>query len=470
MSRTIDIDPVTRIEGHAKVHIEIGDNDQVDAAYFHIMEFRGFEKFVEGMQIELMPTLTTRICGTCPHAHHLVASKAVDKAFGVEPPRAALLLRDLLNVGSFIHSHGVHFFALAGPDLLLGIDAPAAKRNLMGLLEAAPDLAGKALRLRSLGSKIVEAIGGRGTHPVTSVAGGMAISLTPEKREALKKQAAEALELTKVAVAEGKKALVAKKELLSILPLATHNMGTVKEGTLDLYDGVLRTTRPDKSIALDMNVDDYRDYLYEEATKYSYSKQVFFKDPNGTAAAYRVGPLARLNVADNISTPLAAAELAQFKEKVGDPCNFTVMNHYARLIELLHCAERAVEILDDDEIISDNVKTKITNSPKPAIAHIEAPRGVLIHDFDVDENGIMKGANLLVATQHNISSINATVKAAAQHFMDKPEEEMLNGIEFAIRCYDPCLSCSTHQVGQMPLDVTITHSGEFVRKLTRHTR
>jgi F420-non-reducing hydrogenase large subunit len=275
------------------------------------------------------------------------------------------------------------------------------------------------------------------------------------------------LELTKVAVQEGKKALVAKKELLSILPLATHNMGTVREGALDLYDGVLRVRRPDKSVASEFPASDYRDFLFEKATKFSYSKQVFFKDPSGKPAAYRVGALARLNAADSITTPLASAELQQFKSKVGNPCNFTVMNHYARLIELLYCAEKAVELLDDDEIVNPNVKVKVTSSPKPAIAHIEAPRGVLIHDYDVDENGIMKGANLIVATQHNISSINATIKAAAQHFLKEPDDVLLNGIEFSVRCYDPCLSCSTHQVGRMPLDVTITHDGQVVRRIKR---
>ena len=467
MSRTINIDPVTRIEGHAKIHIDINDSNQVDSAFFQVLEFRGFERFVEGMQVELMPTLTTRICGTCPHAHHLVASKAVDAAFGVTPPRAAVLQRELLNAGSYIHSHGVHFFALAGPDLLLGIDAPAEKRNIMGLLEAAPDLASKALQLRSLGQKIAETIGGRGTHPVTSVGGGMAQPLSADKRETLKKMAAEALELAKVAMQEGKKALVARKELLSIMPLATHNMGTVREGNLDFYEGVLRVRRPDGSMATEFSASEYRSHIFEEATKYSYTKQVFFKDPAGKTAAYRVGPLARINCVEGISTPLASAELVQFKEKVGDPCNFTVMNHYARLIELLYAAEKAVELLEDDEIVSTNVKTKLTNTPKPAIAHVEAPRGVLIHDYDVDENGIMKGANLLVATQQNISSINASIKAAAQHFMDQSDDVLLNGIEFAVRCYDPCLSCSTHQVGQMPLDVTITNEGNVVRRVKR---
>lgn len=467
MSRTIEIDPVTRIEGHAKVRVEIGDDNTVNAAYFHILEFRGFERFVQGMQVEMMPTITTRICGTCPHAHHLVAAKAVDRVFSVTPPRPAVLLRELLNCASYIHSHAVHFFALAGPDLLLGIDSPAEKRNLMGLLEAAPDLAGKALRLRSLGQRIAETVGGRGTHPVAAVAGGMAVALSPEKRETLKKQAAEALELAKVAVQEGKKALVSNKELLSILPLATHNLGTVREGSLDLYDGMIRARRPDGSVALDFAAEDYRSYMFEEAVPYAYSKQVFFKDPSGKPAAYRVGPLARLNCAESISTPLAAAELVQFKEKVGNPCNFTVMNHYARLIELLYCAEKAVELLDDDDIVSPDVKVKTTATPKSAVAHIEAPRGVLIHDYDVDENGIMRGANLIVATQHNVSSINASIKAAAQLFIDKPDNHLLNGIEFAIRCYDPCLSCSTHQVGQMPIEVTVSKNGDVLRTVRR---
>lgn len=467
MSRTITIDPVTRIEGHAKIHLEVGDDNKVGTAFFHVMEFRGFERFVQGMQVELMPTITTRICGTCPHAHHLVGAKTVDRVFSVTPPRAALLQRKLLNAGSMIHSHSIHFFALAGPDLLLGLGAPPEKRNLVGLLEAAPDLAGKALRLRTLGQKIAEIVGGRGTHPVTAVAGGMAGPLTAERRDTLKGLAAEALELAKVATEEGKKALTAKKELLSLLPLPVHNMGTVREGTLDLYDGVLRVRRPDYSDAAEFPAEDYRKFIFEEAVKFSYTKQTFFKDPNGKPAVYRVGPLARLNAADAIETPLANAELAQFKEKCGKPCSFTVMGHYARLIELLFHAELAVQLLEDDEIVSDNVKAKITATPKSAVAHIEAPRGTLIHDYQVDENGIMQGANFIVATQHNIACINASIKAAAESFISKPDNELLNGIEFAVRCYDPCLSCSTHAVGKMPLEVDITRNGELVRRVRR---
>lgn len=467
MSRTIEIDPVTRIEGHAKVHINLGDDNKVETAYFHVLEFRGFERFVQGMQVELMPTITTRICGTCPHAHHLVGAKTVDKVFSVTPPRAAILQRELLNAGSIIHSHAVHFFALAGPDLIFGLGAPAETRNLVGLLDAAPELATKVLRLRSLGQHIAETIGGRGTHPVAAVAGGMTMALTKERREKLRGLAKEALELTKVAMLEGKKALAKNKELLSILRLPVHNMGTVKDGDVDLYDGQLRVRRPDGTIALEFDIEDYKKYIFEEAVPFSYAKQTFFRDPNGTPAVYRVGPLARLNAADSMSTEGADEELRQFKEKCGSPSDFTVMNHYARLIELLNSAERAVEILEDDEIVSTNVKARITATPKSAVAHVEAPRGVLIHDYDVDENGIVQGANLVVATQHNISSINASIKAATETFINKPEAELLNGIEFAIRCWDPCLSCSTHQLGQMPIDIEIYQNGQIQRRIRR---
>lgn len=467
MSRTIEINPVTRIEGHGKVHLEIGDDNKVSGAYMHVLEFRGFEKFVQGMQVEQMPTLTTRICGTCPHAHHLVSAKTVDRVFSVTPPRTAVLLRELLNTGSIIHSHAIHFFALAGPDLLLGLGAPAGKRNLMGLLEIAPELAGQALRLRSLGQKIVEIVGGRGTHPVTAMAGGMACGINKEQRAVLQGMAKEALDLTLVALQEGKKALTKNKDVLSILPLAVHDVGTVAGTSLNLYDGILRVRRPDGTLALDFNAGDYQKHLFEEALPFSYGKQMFFRDPAGQPSAYRVGPLARLNCVDSISTPRANEELGLFKANCGAPCPYTVMGHYARLIEMVYCAELAVQILADDEILSDNIRAKVTASPKSAIAHIEAPRGVLIHDYDVDSNGLMRGANLIVATQQNLSCINATIKAAGNLFMDKPDDELLNSIEFSIRCYDPCLSCATHQLGQMPLEVNITRNGQTVRSVRR---
>ena len=467
MSRTLTIDPVTRIEGHAKVHIDIGDDGKVAAATMHVLEFRGFERFVQGMQAELMPTLTTRICGTCPHAHHLVAAKALDVMFSAPPPPAALLLRQLLNCGSMIHSHAIHFFALAGPDIFLGETSPVAKRNLMGLLEAAPDLAKKALRLRSIGQTIVEIVGGRGTHPVTAVAGGMSFALTKESHATLKALAAEALELAKVVLDAGKKALFKDPEMLGRLPLKANDMGTLQGNALDLYDGKLRVRKPDGGVALDFAAADYATHMVEEALPHSYGKQVLLKDASGATQPYRVGPLARLNCAEVTGTKLADAALAEWKAKCGDPSPFVVAGHWARLVEVLHCAEKAVDMLDNDAILSPDVRTPPGAIKRHAVAHVEAPRGVLIHDYHVDDQAIIESANFVVATQHNIASINTTIKDAASKLLGKPDSALLDGVEFAIRCYDPCLSCSTHRVGQMPLEVTLWQDGQPIRSARR---
>jgi F420-non-reducing hydrogenase large subunit len=467
MSRTLTIDPVTRIEGHAKVHIDIGDDGKVGAATLHVLEFRGFERFLHGMQAELMPTITTRICGTCPHAHHLVSAKCLDAMFSAPPPKAALLLRQILNCGSMIHSHAIHFFALAGPDLFLGPSSPVAKRNLMGLLEVAPDLAKKALRLRSLGQTMVEVVGGRGTHPVTAVAGGMSYALTAENHATLKALAAEALELGQVVLDAGKKALLKDPSLLARYQLATNDMGTVQGKVLDLYDGTLRVRRPDGGVALEFCAADYAKHMVEEALPHSYGKQVLLKDAGGATQPYRVGPLARLNCAETTGTQLADAALAEFKAACGNPSGQVMAAHWARLIELLHCAEKAVALLQDEAVRSPDVRTAPGALNRRAIAHVEAPRGVLVHDYQVDANAHIEAVNFVVATQHNIASINTTLKDAATLLLDKSDAELLDGVEFAIRCYDPCLSCSTHRVGQMPLEVQLWQGAKPVRTARR---
>jgi coenzyme F420-reducing hydrogenase alpha subunit len=465
MSRTLTIDPVTRIEGHARVHVELGDDGKATGATFHVLEFRGFERFVQGMQAELMSTLTTRICGTCPHAHHLVSAKALDMVFSAPPPPAALLLRQLLNCGSMIHSHAIHFFALAGPDFLLP-GVPAAKRNLVGLLEAAPELTKKALRLRSIGQMIVEVVGGRGTHPVTAVAGGMSCALGKDSHATLKGLAAEALELAKVVLDVGKQALVKDPALLGRLPLATNDLGTVQGQALDLYDGTLRVRSPDGGVLLEFASADYAQHLVEEALPYSYGKQIVLKHAGGTQP-YRVGPLARLNCAEVTGTPLADAALAEWKSSCGSPSKLVVAGHWARLVELLHCAEKAVAMLDDPAILSSEVRTAAGGLKRHAVAHVEAPRGVLIHDYTVDGDARIEAANFLVATQHNIASINTSIKDAAADMVGKPDGELLDAVEFAIRCYDPCLSCSTHRVGQMPLEVNLWQDGRVLRTARR---
>ena len=405
MARTIEIEPVTRIEGHAKIRIDVGDDKKVTGAWLSVLEFRGFERFVQGMQVELIPTLMTRVCGTCPHAHHLAAAKAVDNVFSVKPPPAALLQRKLLNAGSMIHSHAVHFFALAGPDLLLGVDSPAAKRNVVGLIEAAPELTTKALRLRSIGQRIAEIIGGRGTHPVTCIAGGMAAPVTKDTQEQLQRLSAEALELAKVALEAGRGALSKSKDLTDALVLEAVDLGTVDGGKLDTYDGRLRARGPDGKIVAEFEDTDYEKYLYEEAFDHSYGKTICLQDASGKKMLHRVGPLSRLNAADTIDTPLAAAELEAFRKLAGFPSKLTVMAHYARLVEMLHFAELCVRLSADPELISTRIRTRPTATPKRGIGHVEAPRGMLLHDFHVDSNGIVTGANLLVATQHNFGAI-----------------------------------------------------------------
>jgi F420-non-reducing hydrogenase large subunit len=466
MTRTLTIDPVTRIEGHAKVRIDIGDDGQIAAATMHVLEFRGFESFVKGMQAELMPTITTRICGTCPHAHHLVAAKCLDQMFSAPPPKAALLLRQILNCGSMIHSHAIHFFALAGPDLFMA-GAPVEKRNLVGLLDVAPDLAKKALRLRSIGQIMVEIVGGRGTHPVTAVAGGMSYALNKDGLEKLKALTAEALDLGKLVLDAGKQALRKDPDLLTRLPQPAYDMGTLQGKALDLYDGLLRVRKPDGSVAMDLPTSDYAKHLVEQALPHSYGKQIVLRDGSGGTQSYRVGPLARLNCAELTGTPLADAALAEFKQVCGDPSQQTVAGHWARLIELLHCVEKAQAMLNDPEILSQDVRTAPGKLVKHVVSHVEAPRGVLIHDYKVDDNAIVESANFLVATQHNISSINTSIKQAATRLLGKSDQELLDGVEFAIRCYDPCLSCSTHRVGQMPMQVDVCQDGQAIRSVRR---
>lgn len=369
-------------------------------------------------------------------------------------------------MGSFIHSHGVHFFALAAPDLLLGIDSPAAKRNIIGLVEAAPDVAKKALRLRSIGQKVVELIGGRGTHPVSFVPGGVAAPLGRDNREPLTRLADEGVQLGLELFAVAKQALLAKEELAFSLPLSTHYLSTVNQGALDFYQGDLRLTSPEGQ-HLDFSEEKWTERLFEETTPTSYAKFTFCRGADGQGVAYRVGPLARLNGADRIDTPLAQAELEAFRALDGHPCHQTLLYHYARLIELLHALERLKALAADDELYSMDVRTRTLGTPRNATAHVEAPRGVLIHDYKVDSNGIVTGANLVVATQQNGPAINATVGQSAQQYLDQPDEFLLNAIEVGIRCYDPCLSCATHRIGEMKLDVQVRKGGTLVRQARR---
>jgi coenzyme F420-reducing hydrogenase alpha subunit len=466
MARTITIDPVTRIEGHARIEVDIDDNNEVTHSVFKVMDFRGWETFLRGTQVEMMPLITARICGTCSTSHHLASAKAVDNVFGVTPPRPAVLLRYALNLAGYIHSHSVHLFALAGPDLLLGLDMDPAKRNIVGLIERQPEVAKKALALRAISTRISEAIGGRGIHPVSAVAGGMATGLSAAKRDPLKRDAEKAFKLAKELFQVVKETLLGKIDLLESLPLPTHYLSLVHAGALDHYQGDLRLRSPNGE-HFDFSQDDWTSYLFEETVPTSYAKFVFCRTEDGEGVPYRVGSLARVNCCDHIDMPLANAELQEFRRLGGFPSHQTVLYHYARLIELLYATEKLVEIFADEAIGSQDVRILPERGPGSGTGIVEAPRGVLIHDYQVNENGMVTDVNLIVATQQNIPGINATVGMSVQEYLDKPDEFLLNGIEFGVRCYDPCLSCATHRIGEMKLEVVVRREGEVIRTAKR---
>lgn len=472
MNRTITIDPVTRIEGHARVFLNLADDGSLASAGLVVNELRGFERILVGMEADRMPLITARICGVCPAAHHLAASHALDNAAGVEPPPAGKLLRELLYMGHIIHSHALSLFVLQGPDLALGLDADPAARNVVGIVKANPELAKKALRCRTLGQKINELVGGRGVHPVTSVAGGIAFVLDAEKRRTLAEWSAELAALAPELAAAAKGLLLKQLELHPSLmqdwvaPL--WNLGTVKDGRVSLLEGRLRAVDEAGALRAEFPVSEYAERLVESVVDWSYMKEVRISH-EGKNYDYRVGPLARVNCADGFGTPAADAELAALRQLGGRPCHVTVFNTYARVIELLYAVERAQEIVADEAILGP-ARVPVRFRGGRGVGHVEAPRGTLIHDYEIDENGIVRSANLIVATQQNYVSINRTIaQAAASHVIGKGDDAaLLNAVEFGIRCYDPCLSCATHALGAMPLEVVVTRGGQPLRTVRRN--
>ncbi len=471
MRRTITIDPVTRIEGHARVFLDLDEAGALASAGLVVNELRGFERILVGMPADRMPLITARICGVCPSAHHLAAVKALDMAAGVEPPPAGRLLRELLYMGHYIHSHALSLFVLSGPDLVLGLDGDPAQRNIVGVVGAAPEVAKKALRLRTLGQKINELVGGRGTHPVTAIAGGMSFRLDEERRGTLCAWIDEATGIASELAPIARDLLLRQVErhaaMIGGWTLPVWSVGTVQEdGTLSLYDGRLRAVDATGAVRLEFPTQDYDRHLAEAALDWSYMKPVRIRDGGGVTE-YRVGPLARLNAAERTGTPLADAELATLRQTFGRPAHHTVLQIYARVIELVYACERARALVNDPEILGESrVPTRFVAGR--AVGHVEAPRGVLIHDYQIDEEGIIRSANLIVATQQNYAAINQSIEqAAATHVVGRDDDGLLNAIEFAIRCYDPCLSCATHAVGQMPLEVVVRQAGQAARVVRR---
>jgi len=463
MNKKITISPVTRIEGHARVTIFLNDEGKVDEAYLHIDQFRGFEKFSEGRYFAEMPIITPRICGICPVSHHLASAKATDDILGVDIPRPAKLLRELIHMGQIIQSHSMHFFELAGPDLILGWDADPRIRNVAGLIQANPELALKAVKLRKFGQRIIELVAGRRIHPTFAIPGGVNQAFDPKSRDEILKGIDEMISYVEDGISIATKYIEDNKEVCDkFASFPTGYMGLVKDdGSLELYDGKIRFMDKDGNVIKDFKDKYYLKYIGERVEDWSYLKFPYYKPLGWPEGVYRVGPLGRLNVVDKISTPIANEHLKNFKKiNDGKPVEGSLYFHYARLIEAIYGLERTKEILEDPECLSKDVLLSGKVSNEEGIGVIEAPRGTLIHHYWVDEKGTIEKVNLIVATGHNNWAMSKSVENVAKGFIDGKNltEGMLNRVEGAIRCYDPCLSCSTHAIGKMPLLIELYDS------------
>ena len=487
-SRTIVIDPVTRIEGHAKITIHLDSAGEVEDARFHVVEFRGFEKFCEGRLFSEMPGITARICGICPISHLLASSKTGDAILGVKIPPTAAKLRRMLNWAQITQSHALSFFHLSSPDLLLGLDSDPAKRNVMGLIAANPDLARKGIRLRSFGQQMIRILGGRSVHPAWTVPGGVREPLSEESRSIIRDMLPEAFETTELA-------LDLIKKVHQKLPLESTVYGNfpslfvglvTPDGGLEHYDGNLRVVDSDGNVLqAGISPDRYREILGEAVEPWSYLKFPYYKPlvtkeelgenqnaQNYHAGMYRVGPLARLNICDFAGTPRADSELKEFRSHSsrGKIVTGSFFYHYARLIEIMFSLEKIRETLDDPTITDKRVRAEAGVNQLIGVGVSEAPRGTLFHEYHVDENGILNKVNLIIATGQNNLAMNRTVKQIAEHHIKRGvvNEGILNRIEHGIRLYDPCLSCSTHAVGEMPILLEVySADGELLNTLRR---
>ncbi|MHB1497594.1 MAG: Ni/Fe hydrogenase subunit alpha [Acidimicrobiales bacterium] len=470
----IIIEPVTRIEGHAKIAVSVGPDGAVTDARFSVTQVRGFERITVGRPMHEMPSFMARICGICPTSHLLASAKACDEILGVTVPRAARHLRRVMNLAQIVQSHALNFFHLSSPDLLLGFDSDPATRNIAGVAARAPELARDGIALRKFGQQIIETLGGKRVHPAWVVPGGVSTPLSTEQRDNI-------LGAIPDAHARAVRTLEWYKEnLASWAEEAAHfgsfpslYMGLVhhRTGNAAYSDGHLRMVDAEGHRLLD-DVDPrpYWDYLGEAVEPYSYLKSPFYKPLGYPAGLYRVGPLARLNVVDKLGSPVADAELAEFRLRLGRFPHGSFHYHWARLIEILHCIDTIGQILSGPDILDQDVRAHAAVNNLEGVGVSEAPRGTLFHHYRVDKDGIIQWVNLVIATGHNNLAMNRSVLQVAQRYIkgDEVREGALNRVEAVIRAYDPCLSCSTHALGQMPLVLEIfAPDGELVRRVTR---
>ena len=469
--KVVTIDPITRLEGHGKISIFLDKEGNVVNAYFQVPELRGFERFCQGRRAEDMPQLTSRICGVCPVAHHFASTKALDDAFNVKPPSSAKKLRELMYCGYMIYDHILHFYFLGGPDFIVGPQAPPSKRNIFGVIEKAGlDIGKEVIKHRAYGQKITAIIGGKATHPVCGLPGGISKAISEEERKEIEKMGKSCLDFAKFSLKLFDDIVLKKKEYVDLIlsdpyTLKTYNMGLVdKENKLNFYDGSIRVTNQDGKEFSKFKVKDYQKNISEHVEEWSYVKFPYLKSIgwNGfndgkESGIYRVGPLGRLNASDGMATPLADEEYKRMYDMLGKPVNSTLAFHWARLIEILYAAERLMELIGDPEITSKNLRNPV-GEPGEGIGVIEAARGILIHHYKVDKKGLIENVNLIVPTTSNNGAITMSIRDAAKGVIKngKVNEGLLNMVEMAFRAYDPCLACASHTLpGGMPLEVKI---------------
>jgi F420-non-reducing hydrogenase large subunit len=472
--KQISIDPITRLEGHGKIEIFLAEDGSVANAYFQVPELRGFEKFVEGMPIEEVPRIVARICGVCPAAHHLAAGKAVDAVYHVDPPPAAKKLRELYYSAHYVHSHIAHFYALAAADFVMGPDSDPAKRNILGVAEKVGlPVAAEVLKHRRLAQEIQIMVGGKSTHPVWTVPGGVSKGISEEQRAQIVEMAKSCVEFAKFSLQLFDDVVLKNKAYLDLVLSDVYEMDTAYIGTVDaknrvnFYHGDHRVVDQAGKEILRYKDAEYLEHIAEHVETYSYLKFPYLKKigwkgivDGPDSGLYQASPLSRLNAADGMATPLAQAAYEQFFSTLGGkPVKKLLATHWARLVELLYAAERLLELASDPEVASPNIRTLPTAVPTEGVGIVEAPRGILTHHYKTDKNGLVTEANLIVGTTNNHGPISLAIKRAAQKVI-KPGKEvgqgLLNMIEMAFRLFDPCFSCATHTLpGQMPLVVDV---------------
>lgn len=484
----ISIDPITRLEGHGKIDIFLNDDGDVANAYLQIPELRGFETFCVGRQAEDMPSITDRICGVCPEAHHMAASKALDALFHVEVPPAGKKLRELLYSIFFATDHTTHFYALGAPDFVLGPNAPKGERNILGVIKAVGmEIGGKVLKMRHDGHHLIRMMGGRPVHPNWGLPGGVSSGITEEQREEIETLGKDAIEFARFSLQLFNDVVLGNSDYVAMITgdafsHDTYNMGTVDENNLvNFYDGKIRVVGPDGKEFTKYDAADYQDHIAEHVEPWSYLKFPYLKNIgwNGftdglDSGVYKATPLARLNAADGMATPLAQVEYERMYDVLGGkPVQHTLATHWARLVELLYATEHWVELSQDPEITSDDFRALPTETPTEGIGCVEAPRGTLTHHYQSDERGILTKVNLIVGTTNNNAAINMSVSKAAKNLIKKGTvitDGLLNTIEMAFRAYDPCMGCATHTLpGQMPMELTIHKAdGDILTTLSQN--